>query len=151
VACIWRLIYNCTNVILIAQTGFSKSLILQAVSILCKGTILLIFLPLNEIAKDQVQKVNKVGGNALFLNADIKNREQAIETTKTGKYTHIFTSPELASTLSFCSLLQDLSFKKQLALVVVDEAHLIVYWNKKFHSVYGELHYIHNLIGNITP
>jgi len=105
VAYIQRLIYDCTNVILIAQTGFGKSLILQAVLILCKGTISLIFLPLNEIAKEQVQKVNEVGGNALFLNADIKNREQVIETAKTGKYTHIFTSPELASTLSFHSLL----------------------------------------------
>ena len=78
---------------------------MQAVSVLCKSTISLIFLPLNEIAKEQVQKVNKIGGNALFLNTNIKDKDQAIETAKTGKYTHIFVSPELASTLSFCSLL----------------------------------------------
>ena len=40
----------------------------------------------------------------LFLNADIKNREQAIETVKTSKYIYIFTSPELASIESFYSL-----------------------------------------------
>jgi hypothetical protein len=54
VAYIKKLIYNYTDIILIAQTSFSKSLIIQAVSILYKGTISLIFLPLNEIAKEQV-------------------------------------------------------------------------------------------------
>ena len=40
-----------------------------------------------------------------FSNADIKNKEQAIKTVKTGKYTYIFTSPKLASIESFRSLL----------------------------------------------
>ena len=92
---------------------------------------LLIFFLLNEIAKEQVQKVNEVGGNALFLNTDVKNREQVIKTAKTGDY---ITSPELASSPSFRSLLQEPSFKKQLALVVVDEAHLIVHWGKKLRT-----------------
>lgn len=48
----------------------------------------------------------------LFLNVNIKNREQAIKTIKTGKYIYIFTSPELASMESFYSLLQDPNFKK---------------------------------------
>ena len=52
---------------------------MQAVSILCKSSISLIFLPLNEIAKEQVQKVNLVGGNALALNKTIKNKDEAIE------------------------------------------------------------------------
>ena len=52
VTCIQRLIYNRINVILIAQTGFGKSLIMQVISILCKNTTSLIFLPLNEIAKE---------------------------------------------------------------------------------------------------
>ena len=74
-AYIQKLIYNCINIILITQTGFGKSFILQAVLILCRGTISLIFFPLNKIAKEQVRKVNKVGSNTLFLNTDIKNRK----------------------------------------------------------------------------
>ena len=77
--CIQKFIYNCLDVILIAQTGFGKSLIMQVVLILCKHSISLIFLPLNEIAKEQVQKVNLVGGNVLFLSASIKNKDEAIE------------------------------------------------------------------------
>ena len=75
------------------------------VLILYRGIILLIFLLLNKIAKEQIQKVNKVNSNALFLNIDIKNREQAIKTIKTSKYIYIFTSLELASMESFYSLL----------------------------------------------
>ena len=41
----------------------------------------------------------------LFLNANIKDKDQAIETVKTGKYIYIFISPELASIPSFRSLL----------------------------------------------
>jgi len=77
---------------------------MQAVLVLCGSTITLIFLPLNKIAKQQVQKVNQIGGNALFLNSDVKNKNEAISTAKTSVYTHIFVSPELASTPSFHSL-----------------------------------------------
>ena len=51
-AYIQRLIYSRFNIVLIAQTSFRKSLIMQAVLILYKGTISLIFLPLNEITKE---------------------------------------------------------------------------------------------------
>ena len=35
----------------------------------------------------------------LFLNTNIKNIEQEVEAIKSGKYTHIFISPKLISTL----------------------------------------------------
>jgi len=62
----------------------------------------------------------------LLLNADIKDINTAIEHAKAGLYTHIFISPELASISDFCSLLKDFKFKKQLALVVVNKAHLVI-------------------------
>lgn len=151
VTCIRRLIYNRIDVILIAQTGFGKSLIMQVISILCKNTTSLVFLPLNEIVKEQVQKVNQIGGNALLLNADVKDIDKAIENARAGLYTHIFISPELASTPDFRSLLKDPKFKKRLALVVVDKAHLITQWGKKFRPEYAQLRYVRNLIGSSVP
>ena len=41
----------------------------------------------------------------LFLNTNIKNKEQEIETAKSGKYTYIFIDLKLASTLNIYSLL----------------------------------------------
>lgn len=151
VTCIRKLIYDRIDVILIAQTGFGKSLIMQVISILCKNTTSLVFLPLNEIAKEQVQKVNQIGGNALLLNADVKDMDKALENTRAGLYTHIFISPELASTPSFRNLLKDPEFKKRLALVVVDEAHLVIQWGKKFRPEYAQLRYVRNLIGSLVP
>jgi len=87
---------------------------------------LLVFLPLNKIIKEQVQKVNQISGNALLLNANIKDIDKAIKNIRAGLYTHIFISPELANTPDFRSLLKDPKFKKQLALVIVNKAHLII-------------------------
>ena len=61
----------------------------------------------------------------LFLNADVKNIEQEVEAVKSGKYIYIFISPKLASALDIYPLLQDPDFKRQLALIIVDEAYLI--------------------------
>ena len=60
-----------------------------------------------------------------FLNANIKNTEQEVEAVKSSKYTHIFISPKLASTLDVHPLLQDPDFKRQLALIVVNKAYFI--------------------------
>jgi superfamily II DNA helicase RecQ len=106
VACIRRLIYNGTDVILIAPMGFGKSLIMQAISILRKDTTSIISLPLNEIAKEQSQKVNQIGGRALLFNADIKDMDKEIKLAKDGHYTHIFISPQLASTSTFRDVLK---------------------------------------------
>ena len=84
----------------------------------------------------------------LFLNTNIKNKNKAIETAKAGIYIYIFISPEFVSILSFYSLLKDFSFKKRLTLVIINKAHLIVHWGKKFRPEYIKLQYIHNLIGN---
>ena len=42
-----------------------------------------------------------MGGNALLLNANIKDIDKALKNIRAGLYTHIFISPELASTLFF--------------------------------------------------
>ena len=53
----------------------------------------------------QVQKVNAVGGNALTLNSNIKDKDKAIKSVQTSVYIYIFISPEFATTLFFCLLL----------------------------------------------
>ena len=43
----------------------------------------------------------------LFLNADIKNKDKAIKTAKSGIYTYIFVSPKFVSIKAFYLLLKD--------------------------------------------
>jgi len=99
---------------------------MQVISILYKNTTSLVFLPLNEIAKKQVQKVNQISGNALLLNADVKDIDKAIKNARAGLYTHIFISPKLTSIPNFRSLLKDPKFKKRLALVIINKAYLVI-------------------------
>ena len=74
--------------------------------------------------------------------------DKELERVKDSVYTHIFISPELASTSSFRDVLKDPNFKKRLALVIIDEAHLIIHWGKKFRIEYAQLRTVSNLIGN---
>ena len=53
--------------------------------------------------------------------------EQEVEATKSNKYIYIFISPELTSALDIHPLLQDPNFKRQLALIIINKAHLIQY------------------------
>ena len=52
--------------------------------------------------------------------------DKALKNARAGLYTHIFISPKLASILSFRNLLKDPKFKKQLALVIVNKAYLVM-------------------------
>ena len=73
-----------------------------------------------------------------------------IKRLRAGLYTYIFISPKLASTPSFYNLLKDPKFKKQLALVIINKAYLIIQQGKKFCPKYTQLYYIRNLIGSLV-
>lgn len=118
---IQRLIYNCIGVILITRSGLGKRF-----SVLRKDTTSNILLPLNEIAKEQVQNVNQIGGSALCLNADAEDTHKGIKLAKYAHYTLIFFSPELANTSPFRDVLRDPEFNNRLTIIVVHDAHLIV-------------------------
>ena len=158
VDCIRYLIYSRRNVVLIAKTGFGKSLVMQTVSILRQNTITLSILPLNEIAKEQVVKIKSLGGTPLFLNSDIPDMNKKIKMAIEGKYTHIFLSPELANSEALHPLLTNPQFKKHLAMIVVDEAHLVTHWGQSangeepaFREEFSKLENLRSLVGLSVP
>ena len=86
VACIRKLIYDATGVILIVPTGFEKSVIIKAVPILRMDATSIIFLPLNEIAEQLSQEVDQIGGRAVLFNANIKKMHKEIRLAKDGHW-----------------------------------------------------------------
>jgi len=70
-----QLIYKWKDLILIAKTLFSKSMILQAVSILLNKSIMVVVLPLNQIGEEQAAYINSIGGKPCFLNSDTINNK----------------------------------------------------------------------------
>jgi superfamily II DNA helicase RecQ len=64
------LIYLRKDLILIAGTGFGKSMVLQAVSLLLQRSITLVILPLNQIGNEQFEFIRQIGGIPCFVNGE---------------------------------------------------------------------------------
>src|SRR5580658_3799092 len=90
-----QLVYFRKDLILIAQTSFGKSMILQAVSLLLAKSITLVIIPLDRIGTEQTKYIEDIGGRPCFLNGETFS-SGLLEEIKAGKFTHILLSPELA-------------------------------------------------------
>lgn len=145
-----QLVYFRKDLILIAQTSFGKSMILQAVSLLLAKSITLVIIPLDRIGTEQTKYIEDIGGRPCFLNGETFS-SRLLEEIKAGKFTHILLSPELAISDKFCQTAIHSSFQERLALVVVDEVHLVMQWGKDFRTDYARLHQLRSLFGRDVP
>jgi superfamily II DNA helicase RecQ len=125
-------------------------MILQAVSVLQDKKISIVILPLDQIGKEQAGYIERIGGRPCFINADnISNR--LLRQISDGKYTHLLMSPELAVSEKLRKTVIAPKFKDQLALIVIDEAHLVQQWGVKFRTDYARLHLLRTLLGRKIP
>jgi superfamily II DNA helicase RecQ len=67
------------------------------------------------------------------------------------KYTHTLMSPELAISEKLRIVVLDPKFKDRIALVVVDEAHLVAQWGVDFRTHYARLNLLRTLLGCKIP
>jgi superfamily II DNA helicase RecQ len=125
-------------------------MILQAVSVLVNKSISIVILPLDRIGQQQASYIEQIGGQPCFLNADNIN-EKLLKDISNGKYTHILMSPELAVSERLRKTIQDPKFKDRLALVVVDEAHLVSHWGVNFRTDYSRLNLLRTILGPSIP
>ena len=145
-----RLVYLRKDLILIAKTSFGKSMILQAVSLLLAKSITLVVLPLSQIGVEQTNYIENIGGRVCFLNRETFSSE-LLDRIHAGKFTHVLLSPELAISDKFRPTAMHPGFRDRLALVVVDEAHLVAQWGKDFRTDYARLHQLRSLFGRGVP
>lgn len=145
-----QLIYSRKDLILIAGTGFGKSMILQAVSLLIRRSITLVILPLNQIGNEQCEFIQQIGGMPCFLNRETIG-PKLLNEVKQGHFTHVLISPELAIGDDFRPIASSPSFKQQVSLVVVDEAHLVYHWGRAFRTAYSRLNLLRSWLGSQIP
>jgi superfamily II DNA helicase RecQ len=145
-----HLIYRRKDLILIAKTSFGKSMILQAVSILMQKSITLVILPLDQIGKDQMEYITRIGGNPCHLNTETLD-SRLLSRIRKAEFTHILLSPELAIGDKFRSVVIDPVVNDQLSLVVIDEAHLVSQWGRNFRTDYARLSQLRSLLGRSLP
>ncbi|KAI7955518.1 hypothetical protein MJO29_006917 [Puccinia striiformis f. sp. tritici] len=119
------------NVMLLAGTGFGKSRIPEMFHSLinkkCKGVVLVLN-PLDVLGHNQVLEKQRAGFTAINLTKLTFNPTVAANIQQ-GMYNFVYLSPEIyLNSKLFSRVYFSAEFQSRLALVVVDEAHLIYHW-----------------------
>jgi superfamily II DNA helicase RecQ len=114
-----------------AGTGFGKSRVAKMYYDLVpkhiKG-IVLVLNPLDVLGNNQVSEKKKAGFSAINLTKLTFNPAKAAKICH-GKYSFVYLSPKIfLDSKLFSSIYFSPEFQSCLALVVVDEAHLIYHW-----------------------
>ena len=127
------------DVVLIAKTGYGKSMVFHSIPALVKDTVAVILMPLNALQDDQIDSIRKLKVdsntymNPCVLNGETKTPE-LLKAIRRGEYTHILTSPEMAPGFGpnetikndFRAILSSAEFQDRLGLLAIDEAHIII-------------------------
>ena len=86
---LFDLTYGRTDLIVIAKTGFDKSILFQAAPLLTDlSDLCLILMPLKALQAEQCDKLQKVTGVRFFVLNDDTNTSHNLKVIKQGNYTH---------------------------------------------------------------
>ena len=134
---LYRLVVEKKDTILLAKTGFGKSILFQAPPMLSGGNaIAIVLLPLLALQNEQKQKLERIGARPFVLNGDTNTPGNRGNICR-GQYTHILTSPEIALSTEFDrEILRYPEFSNRISLLAVDELHLVQHWGKQFRPDY---------------
>ncbi|KIV98313.1 uncharacterized protein PV09_09841 [Verruconis gallopava] len=145
-----RLVFIGGDTLLIARTGFGKSIIFHTFSILT-GKITLQIIPLSKLGEEQVESIKRLNGTRpCLLSYESKQAEQnLLSQIRNGHFTHILLGPEQAASRSFRRVLKDHEFRFQVGLVAIDECHLVGQW-AEFRPQFTMLGELRNLLPDST-
>ena len=123
------LIFTHQDVLLVAKTGFGKSLIFHAYTILT-GKITIQLIPLSKLGEEQAADISRLeGARPCLLTKDTIRAEKALlERVAAGDFTHLLLGPEQASRRAFRKILRRPEFQDRIGLVAIDECHLLNQW-----------------------
>ena len=137
------------DLILLAKTSFGKSLIPQSIPFILPGSIVIFILPLNVIGQEQCSKLAALpGAGPIHVSSENFHLDGTLVDIHSGAYTHIYISPELIYDPAMFEILTDPTFKIHVALVVIDELHLVKNW-KHSRKEYALLYKIRSIIESV--
>jgi superfamily II DNA helicase RecQ len=122
-------VYGLGDTILVAKTGFGKSIVFHAYSVLT-GHITIQLIPLSKLGEEQLESIRRYPETKpCLITANTKFQDpQLLTDIQTGMYTHILLGPEQATAQEFRKILQDPDFQGKVGLVAIDECHVLSQW-----------------------
>lgn len=135
-------VYQNKEVIGILPTGFGKSIIFQVLALMLDGVTIVIS-PLIALMEDQVQTLKREGIPATLLNSNMsfEDQQKVYHRLASKKYKLLYLSPERLENLYFLKQI----VKEQISMIVVDEAHTLL-WADSFRKAFGHISgFIHTL------
>ena len=124
-----RMVYGFGDTILIAKTGFGKSICLHAYSVLTINITQQI-IPLSKLGNEQLDAISRYKGTQpVLVTAETRLSHPSIfKDIARGMYTHILLGPEQAVFPAFSNLFLIREFASRVQLVAIDECHVIRQW-----------------------
>lgn len=144
--------------ILVAGTGYGKSLIFEGLAVLGgykvgrgRKPLVILICPLKALEHDQAQQAAAKGLKSLVINEDT-TRTRGVWDAARRTVEMLYISPEMALSDSFVRLWQDISFRRRVVAVVVDEAHCVDEWGGvEFRPEYQKLDVLRHYTGQTAP
>ena len=127
-------------------TGAGKSLCYQFPSVYTQKVAVVIS-PLISLANDQLMKMDDLNIPACCLNSTVSYKDKLLKDIINNKYRLVYTTPEYL--VSHIDFVIELSNKKLLTMIAVDEAHCISSWGHDFREAYKKLDIFKKIIPHI--
>ncbi|KAJ7354435.1 P-loop containing nucleoside triphosphate hydrolase protein, partial [Mycena albidolilacea] len=115
-----------------------------------KKNVTLVVCPLKALEADQAKQARDKQIKAVLINGDNTHDPTIWKTTqKTAQLVYI--SPEMVLSDHFGKLWMDVTFRRHIQALIVDEAHCIDEWGEEFRPMYKQLHRLRNFTGQEVP
>ena len=136
------------RVLMIARTGFGKSLCYQFPATLFDG-LTVVFSPLIALMRDQVQGMQRKGIKALYINSEQSDEDNrnTINAALAGKIKILYIAPERQENSEWIEAVRQM----KLSMVVIDEAHTISVWGHDFRPAFRRIINLVNLLPQGMP